>query len=238
MEGLTDSSLGAASFSRPFVMVALLELDVGRPALDKGRENGSAELSLLRPVGRSSLASEPKPAMALARLLTLELCLLKFGGVYVLHRLLTLSLRFILALNTKPPMPFVGDRGRSGDILPCVGDMRGPRDVSAGSVVSAVDGRSVGGANFCDSSTGSGDCILVVSMSLPEIEVVDEKRLLRAALSRTEARRDEGDLERVLSVGGLAREEAEVESRDMPGSGRLLTAGVASAAGESSPLRR
>lgn len=236
-EGLTGSSLGVASFSRPFVTVALLELDVGRPALDLGRKGGSTELSLLRPVGRSILASEPKPAMALARLLILELCLLRFGGVCVLHRLLTLSLRFILALSTKPPTPFVGDKGRSGDILPCVGDMRGPRDMLAGSVASAVEGRSVGGANFCDSSTGRGDCILAVSVSPPEIEVVDEKRLLRAALSRTEARRDEGELERVLSVGGLARAEPVVESRDMPGSGRLLTAGAASA-GESSSLRR
>jgi hypothetical protein len=86
--------------------------------------------------------------MALPRLLKVEVCLVRAGGVCVLHRLETLSLRFNMALWTKPPMPLVGDAGRSrsGEILPWVGDMARAR--AALSSASAVGGCSAGGANF------------------------------------------------------------------------------------------
>ena len=93
--------------------------------LDVGRDDGSMELSLLKVVGRSILGSVAYPGTALPRLLKVEFCLLKPGGVWVLHLLLTLSLRLSIALCTNPPMPLVGDTGRSrsGEMRPCVGDM-------------------------------------------------------------------------------------------------------------------
>lgn len=203
-------------------MVTLLELDCGR-------DRGSADCSLLRLVGRSILDKVPNPATALPRLLKLELCLFKVGGVWVLHLLLTLSLRLRLALSTKPPMPFVGDTGRSrsGDILPCAGDICGPRAAPASSPPSAVAPGSDGGANLCESSVGRGDRVAAGSASPPETDVAAEKRLLVAVLPRIEAPRDVGRLDGVLSVGGLASagsfveavdSRETVESRDMPGS--------------------
>lgn len=203
-------------------MVTLLELDCGR-------EGGSAVCSLLKLVGRSILDNEPKPAKALPRLLRVELCLLKVGGVWVLHLLLTLSLRLRLALNTNPPIPLVGDTGRSrsGDILPCVGDISGPRTAPALSPLSPMVPGSDGGANFWDSSVGKGDRVAAVSISPPDIDVAAERRLLIAVLPRREPPRDVGRLEGVLSVGGLAisgsfvdmvDSRETVESRDMPGS--------------------
>jgi hypothetical protein len=202
-------------------MVVLLELDCGR-------EGASADSSLLRLVGRSILDNEPNPDMALARLLRVELCLLRVGGVCVLHLLLTLSLRFMLALSTKPPMPLVGDTGRSrsGEILPCIDDMSGPRVSPALSPLSPVVPCSDGGANFCDSSVGRGDRVAAASVSPPETEVAAEKRLLMAVLPRIEPPLDVGRLEGALSVGGLASSGSlldavdsreTVESRDMPG---------------------
>jgi hypothetical protein len=87
------------------------------------------ELSLLKLLGlESPLEMEPYPLMLpLPRLLKVEFVLLMPCGVCVLHRLFTLSLRFIIALCTKPPMPFVGEGARSGEILPCVGDIARPR---------------------------------------------------------------------------------------------------------------
>ena len=204
------------------LIVVLLELDCGR-------EGVSADSPLLRLDGRSICDNEPNPDMALARLLKVELFLLKGGGVCVLHLLLTLSLRFMLALSTKPPMPFVGDtdRSRSGDILPCVGDICSPRVAPALSPLSPVVPCSDGGANFCDSSVGRGDRVAAASVSPPEIEVAAEKRLLMAVLPRIEPPLDVGRLEGVLSVGGLASSGSLldivdsreiVESRDMPGS--------------------
>jgi hypothetical protein len=101
-------------------MVRLLELDTGR-------EEGSIELSLLKLLGLSSLEKDGNPPKAtLERLLIVEFCLLRGCGPWALHLLLTLSLRLSMALCTKPPMPLVGEAGRSvrfGDILPWVGDM-------------------------------------------------------------------------------------------------------------------
>lgn len=145
----------------------------------------------------------------------------------MLHLLLTLSPRFMLALRTKLPMPFVGDAGRSGDILPCVGDMSGSRAPPALSPPSPVVPCCVGGANFCESSVGRGDRVAVVSMSPPDMDVAAEKRLLIVVLPRMEPPLEVGLLEGVLSVGGLASSGSlveivdsreTVESRDMPGS--------------------
>jgi hypothetical protein len=108
----------------PFVIVRLLELDVGREA-------GSMELSLLKLLGLSGFAKGVYPlSIALPLLLIVEFWRLSGCGVCVLHLLFTLSLRLSMALWTKPPMPLVGETGRSvrsGDILPCVGDMARPR---------------------------------------------------------------------------------------------------------------
>ena len=124
---MTKSSLGAAFLSpASLVTVRLLEED-------PGREEGSMELSLLKLVGRTSdLDSVPYPLddAAPPLLLNVEFCLLRPCGVCVLHLLFTLSLRLSMALCTKPPIPFVGEAGRSmrsGEILPCVGDMARPR---------------------------------------------------------------------------------------------------------------
>jgi hypothetical protein len=78
---------------------------------------------------------------------------------------------------------------------------------------------SEGGANFCESSIGSGDRVFVMdSASPPESEVLVEKRLFNIALPRTEPPRDPGELDRKLSGGGLLISGSTVDSRDMPGS--------------------
>jgi hypothetical protein len=166
--------------------------------------------------------------MALPRLLIVELCLVRLGGVCVLHLLETLSLRLSMALWTKPPMPLVGEaeRSRSGEILPCVGDMASAR--AALSPPSAGGPCSEGGANFCESSMGSGDRVFATdSTSPPEMEVLVEKRLLSMALPRTEPPREPGELERTLSGGGLLISGSTVDSRDMPGNCLLPVAGSA-----------
>ncbi len=96
--------------------VALLWLEVGR-------ELGLGEFSRLRLTG---LAVVLLLVSTLLRLLVTELPLVRPGGDCTLHRLLTLSDLFIIALCTKPPMPFVGDGGlssRSGEIRPWEGDI-------------------------------------------------------------------------------------------------------------------
>jgi len=62
---------------------------------------------------------EPTCEVPLSRALRLATESARFrpGGLVTLH-LLTLSLRFIMALWTKPPMPFVGEADRSGDVRP------------------------------------------------------------------------------------------------------------------------
>jgi hypothetical protein len=118
-------------------------------------------------------------------------------------------------------MPLVGDAGRSrsGDILPWVGDMASPRAVLALSAPSTDEACSEGGANFWESSTGSGEGPFAIgSASPPDTDVFVEKRLLNMALPRTELPRDPGELERMLSGGGLLISGSTVDSRDMPGS--------------------
>lgn len=85
-------------------------------------------------------------------LLAMEFPRLRPGGDWTLHLLLTLSDLFIIALCTKPPIPFVGDGGRSslsGEIRPCDGDIAKPR---------ASDKESIfGGSNLCALVSGTGD---------------------------------------------------------------------------------
>lgn len=211
---MTNSPFEPSLSTASLVMVRLLELE-------PGREAGSTEFSLLRLLGLSILDNVPYPPVALPRLLKVEFCLLTAGGVCVLHLFLfTLSLRFIMALCTNPPMPFVGDvgRSRSGDILPCVGDIASPRIEPVGSPPSIEEPCSDGGANFCESRVGRGDFNFPVgSASPPERDVLEEKRLLHAALPRTEPI-CEGELDRTLSGGGLVASGSTVDSRDMPGS--------------------
>lgn len=52
-----------------------------------------------------------------SRLLRFEVFPRCSPGVVTLH-LLTLSVRFIIALWTKPPIPFVGEAGRVGEVWP------------------------------------------------------------------------------------------------------------------------
>jgi hypothetical protein len=148
------------------------------------------------------------------------------------HLLETLSLRLSMALWTKPPMPLVGDAGRSGDILPCVGDMARARAALSPASVDCSDG----GANLCESSVGSGERVMVMeSASPPDMDVLVEKRLLSMALPRIEPPRDPGELERTLSGGGLPMSGSTVDSRDMPGSCLLLDMELASEAVSSCP---
>lgn len=68
---------------------------------------------------------------------------------------MTLSDRFIIALCTNPPIPFVGDAGRepglskrSGEMRPCDGDIAKPRDSSMS---------LFGGSNLCALVKGTGE---------------------------------------------------------------------------------
>lgn len=133
------------------------------------------ELSPLTLFGRERLVTALRAILVvgsmLLRLLATELPRFIPGGDWTLHLLFTLSDRFNIALCTKPPMPLVGDAGRStlsGDIRPCVGDIAGARD----------SGRaSVGGSKRCALVKGTGD------PTLPERPVADEYELLAALLA-------------------------------------------------------
>jgi hypothetical protein len=197
-------ALSTVLLAASFVTVRLLELELGR-------EEGSIELSRLKLLGLESVfGSVP---YVLPRLLSVEFCLLKVVGTWALHLLLTLSLRFSIALCTKPPMPLVGDEGRSGDILPWVGDMASPRTEPVWSPPFTEDPCSEGGANFCESNIGSGDFALPrPSTSAPATVSGLERRALRAVLPRKEV------LERTLSGGGLVGSVSTVVSLDKPGS--------------------
>lgn len=86
--GLTNSGFCGLSAASLVVLAG--------PALELGRDEGSCEFSWLRALGLG-LGTGSVPYM-LALLLKVELCRLKLGGAWVLHLLLTLSLRFIMAL--------------------------------------------------------------------------------------------------------------------------------------------
>jgi hypothetical protein len=69
----------------------------------------------------------------------------------VLHLLLTLSDRFIIALCTNPPKPFVGDTGLSGRLLVCVGKF------SAGRADASFCVAPSAGMSLCELEKGKGD---------------------------------------------------------------------------------
>jgi hypothetical protein len=153
-----------------------------------------------------------------------EFCLVSPCGACVLHRLLTLSLRLSMALCTKPPMPLVGDAGRSvrtGEMRPCVGDIAKARDEAASSSTSSSDANdgNDGNANFCESNCGKGDLVGRSGSSLaPKTGVLADRRTLPRPLS---------------ARGGEPDSKLDFESRDMPGSCLLPRAGSASATSSS-----
>ena len=167
------------------VTVALLWLEVGL-------EDGRGEPSLLRLVGRERPVEE-------LRLLATELPRVSPGGACTLHLLFTLSDLFIMALCTKPPIPFVGEAGRSnlsGEIRPCEGDIARPR---------GSDDESIFGAsNLWALDDGIGDPKFPERLPITSelLEPLPKVTLLL-----------EGDRSRESSCGFCDRE----LSRDIPG---------------------
>ena len=142
--GLTNKSLSLCPCAIVKLVKLLLLLELGF----------ASDLMLFSPLlaPGSSLgilydpASPPYPL----RELVIEFCLFRSEPGCALHRLLTLSERFMIALCTKPPMPFVGDGGRSGALASraCEEDIDNvrPRSTCSSSVVE--DARSDDGAAF------------------------------------------------------------------------------------------
>lgn len=99
--------------------------------LELGRESDKGELSRIGlGSGGPGNRSPPNPERAtLLRLLIIELLRLRLAGDCTVHRFEILSLRFNIALCTKPPKPLVGEPDRSGDARP--GD-RGVRSSEIG----------------------------------------------------------------------------------------------------------
>lgn len=129
--------------------------------------------------------------------------------------MLTLSDRFSIALCTKPPIPFVGEAGRSGEIRPCARDIVIPLPEPIRSSASS-EPASEGATSPCESGTEkTGFESLALS---PDMDVASDILLLQAALPRTEPACD-GELERALAGGGLvASSDSTVDSLDIPGS--------------------
>lgn len=84
----------------------------------------------------------------LLRLLEIELFRVRLEGSCALQRFETVSERFIMALWTNPPIPFVGDDGRSGESRRWVGD---------GGNCSSVLDSAFGGSNLWTLDDGSGE---------------------------------------------------------------------------------
>lgn len=78
-------------------------------------------------------------------------------GDWALQRLFILSDLFIIALCTKPPIPFVAEKGRSdlsGEMRPCEGDIANPRV--------SVKESELGGSSLWASVIGRGEPIPVL----------------------------------------------------------------------------
>jgi len=212
MAGLTKTSLS----SRACVAVRLVRLLL----LELGRESGSLLVSLLPEVGsKRGILCEPWSPPRPLRALTREFCRLKLPPGWALHRLLWLSDRFNIALCTKPPMPFVGEAGRSCELAmrACEEDMVSVRPTLNCSLSATDDAVSDAGAAFsCSASAAIRD--FRSGLLLTDVRAV-EKRLLEKALSRIELGCDAvSDI--TLSEGaGLPPRADPVEvSLDMPGS--------------------
>lgn len=157
--------------------------------------------------------SPPYPLLELVA----EFCRLSMDPGCALDRLLTLSDLFMKALCTNPPMPFVGDVGRSVAFASraCDDDMLGVRsrpDCSP-SVVEIVRS-DMGDASACASSAATSD----FRSGLLLVEV----RVFEKALSRMEPVREVVSDFTLSDGAGLASLAGSTEaSRDMPGRPRL-----------------
>lgn len=148
--------------------------------------------------GLEALSRKPPMGPTAPRTLAVESFRTSEEVGWALHLLLTLSVRFNMALCTKPPMPLVGDAGRSEVRRVWAVDMVRP---STGASPSAVGGRSeVGNGNFCESSEGRGD--LASDLRSSDIEAMLVGRLFQVVLPRTEVILDVG-LGSAGSGGGL-----------------------------------
>jgi hypothetical protein len=135
------------------------------PRLELGRLVAIGEVSRLVVLAREYVwvggLNGPEEPWPLRLLATESTRFSPAAAGWALHRLLTLSDRFIMALCTKPPRPFVGEIDLSilsGEIRPDVGDivtLRPRARVSSRAAVSIE-----GGSNLCAAVTGSGEVIL------------------------------------------------------------------------------
>jgi hypothetical protein len=135
-------------------------------------------------------------------MLTVEFSLLRLEPACALHRLLTLSERFSIALCTNPPRPLVGDgerSKRSGEIRPCEGDMANVRRPGGRSPLCDDVESDDGSSNFWLWRVAKGERKLLADDSDAEVECLMPKLdLLRMDPS------SDGEIERTPSVGGLA----------------------------------
>jgi hypothetical protein len=107
---IVSCSVSFTSLGFAWTTVASLWLEPGLDG-DKGEFSRMGFAS-----GSISLPNAGRPTPL--RVLTIELLRLRLAGDCTLHRFDMLSERFIIALCTNPPRPFVGETGRSGDARP------------------------------------------------------------------------------------------------------------------------
>lgn len=120
----------------------------------------------------------------LLRLLAIEFPRLRPGGDCTLHLLLTLSDLFIIALCTNPPIPLVGEIGRSslsGEIRPWDGDIASDLLDSPDLPSELAINWEPGGSNLWALDCGNGDPMLpenrFVSVKFAPLPVFDESLL-------------------------------------------------------------
>ena len=160
------------------------------------------------------------------RLLAIEFPLLSPAPGCALHLLLTLSDRFSIALCTNPPRPLVGELGRSkrsGEILPCDGDIASvrPADKTSPSREDLISGD--GGSNRWLLKIGRGE-----RTRLADETAEFEYRWLPPEMPFIDPSLDV-EIERTLSGGGLSSFSGSNEvSLDMPGKRTLLVADAVS----------
>ncbi len=159
-------------------------------------------------------------------MLTVEFCLLRLAPGCALQRLLTLSLRFIIALCTKPPIPFVGELGRSAALArrACDDEIERFRLKSPCCSVPVEEAWSdIGEACRCASSSARSD--LRSALLSVAFEGVAETRLLAMPLSRAEVVVDAlSDPKLSAGVGPAGLDGSDAVSRARPGSTLLLEA--------------
>jgi hypothetical protein len=132
----------------------------------------------------------------LFRLLTVELPRVKPPGDCTLHLLFTLSDLFIIALWTNPPIPLVGDIGRSilsGEMRPWEGDIARLRVETGWSILPSDADIDPGWGNRCALVAGIGD-------TNPVRLVVEPYALLCVILSLVDELALEGEDDRSISA--------------------------------------